>query len=103
GLILSTPLTVCVVVLGRYVPQFSFLHIILGDETVLAPEARVYQRLLAMDDREARSVADLYLDKHSLPELYDSVLVPALAMAEQDPHKGALDPIKQDSLLRSAK
>ena len=40
GLILSTPLTVCVVVLGRYVPQFSFLHIILGDETVLAPEAQ---------------------------------------------------------------
>jgi hypothetical protein len=103
GLILSTPLTVCVVVLGRYVPQFSFLHTILGDETVLAPEARVYQRLLAMDDREARSVADLYLDEHSLSQLYDSVLVPALAMAEQDRHKGALDQIKQDFLFLSLK
>lgn len=103
GLILSTPLTVCVVVLGRYVPQFSFLHIILGDETVLAPEARVYQRLLAMDDREARSVADRYLDEHSLSQLYDSVLVPALGMAEQDRHKGALDPIKQDFLFLSLK
>ena len=74
GLVLSTPLTVCVVVLGRYVPQFSFLHIILGDETVLAPEASVYQRLLAMDDQDARAVADLYLDDHSLPELYDAVI-----------------------------
>jgi hypothetical protein len=91
------------VVLGRYVPQFSFLHTILGDETVLAPEARVYQRLLAMDDREARSVADLYLDEHSLSQLYDLVLVPALAMAEQDRHKGALDQIRQDFLFLSLK
>ena len=55
GLILSTPLTVCVVVLGRYVPEFSFLHVLLGDEAVLAAEARFYQRLLAMDDQEAQS------------------------------------------------
>ena len=103
GLILSTPLTVCVVVLGRYVPQFSFLHVILGDETVLAPEARVYQRLLAMDEREARSAADLYLDGHSLSQLYDSVLIPALAMAEQDRHKGALNSIKKDFLFLSLK
>ena len=71
GLILSTPLTVCVVVLGRYVPQFSFLHVILGDEAVLNAEARIYQRLLAMDDQEARSVAELYLTENSLAQLYD--------------------------------
>ncbi len=58
GLILSTPLTVCVVVLGRHVPHLSFLHILLGDQPVLAAEAQVYQRLLAMDDHEARAVAD---------------------------------------------
>jgi len=103
GLILSTPLTVCVVILGRYVPQFSFLHIILGDETVLAPDAHVYQRLLAMDDREARAVADLYLDEHSLPELYDGVIIPALTMAEQDRHKGALEPVRRDFLFLSIK
>ena len=56
GLILSTPLTVCVVVLGRHVPQFSFLHILLGDEPVLADEAQIYQRLLAMDQPEAHSI-----------------------------------------------
>ncbi len=103
GLILSTPLTVCVVVLGRYVPQFSFLHIILGDETVLEPEARVYQRLLAMDDRQARAVADHYLESHPLAELYDSVLVRALSMAEQDRHKGALELARRDFLFLSLK
>jgi len=101
--VLSTPLTVCVVVLGRYVPQFSFLHVILGDETVLAPEARVYQRLLAMDDQEARAVADLYADEHSLAELYDAVIIPALSMAEQDRHKGTLEPARRDFLFLSIK
>ena len=66
GLILSTPLTVCLVVLGRYVPQFSFLYVLLGDEAVLASEARFYQRLLAMDEQEAKAVAELYLRENSL-------------------------------------
>jgi predicted PurR-regulated permease PerM len=101
GLILSTPLTVCVVVLGRYVPELSFLHVLLGDEPVLAAEAHLYQRLLAMDQQEAREVVDLFLKEHTLVELYDSVLIPALAMAEQDRHKGALDPIREEFLFLS--
>jgi predicted PurR-regulated permease PerM len=103
GLILSTPLTVCVVVLGRHAPQFSFLHILLGDEPVLAAEAQVYQRLLAMDDQQARAVADLYLTENSLVHLYDSVLIPALTMAEQDRHKGALDKTREEFLFLSIK
>jgi predicted PurR-regulated permease PerM len=103
GLILSTPLTVCVVVLGRYVPQFSFLHVLLGDEAVLDAEARFYQRLLAMDDREARAVADLFLKENSLPQLYDSVIIPALTMAEHDRHKGALDPAREEFLFLSVR
>jgi predicted PurR-regulated permease PerM len=103
GLILATPLTVCVVVLGRYVPQLSFLHILLGDEPVLVAEAQVYQRLLAMDDQEARAVADLYLTQNSLVELYDLVMIPALTMAEQDRHKGALDKTREDFLFLSIK
>ena len=103
GLILSTPLTVCVVVLGRYVPQLSFLHILLGDEPVLAAEAQVYQRLLAMDDQEARAVVDHYLVDHSLSQLYDSVFVPALTLAEQDRHKGALDASREEFLFLSVK
>jgi hypothetical protein len=103
GLILSTPLTVCVVVLGRHAPQFSFLHILLGDEPVLAAEAQVYQRLLAMDDQTARAVSDLYLTDNSLVQLYDSVLIPALTMAEQDRHKGALDKTREEFLFLSVK
>lgn len=103
GLILSTPLTVCVVVLGRYVPEFAFLHVLLGDEDVLAAEARFYQRLLAMDDREARAVANLYLQEHSLQELYDAVIIPALTMAEQDRHKGGLDRAREEFLFMSIK
>jgi predicted PurR-regulated permease PerM len=101
GLILSTPLTVCLVVLGRYVPQLSFLHILLGDEPVLAPGAQVYQRLLAMDQMEVQTIVDQFLKGRSLAELYDSVLIPALNMAEQDRHKGAIDTIREEFLFLS--
>ena len=101
GLILATPLTVCVVVLGRHIPQLSFRHILLGDQPGLSAEAHVYQRLLAMDDHEARMVADVYLGEHSLVELYDSVIVPALTMAEHDRHKGALDATREEFVFLS--
>jgi predicted PurR-regulated permease PerM len=103
GLILSTPLTVCVLVLGRYVPQFSFLHVLLGDEAPLEAEALIYQRLLDMDEQEARAVADRYLKEHTLAQLYDSVLIPTLTMAERDRHKGALDPVREEFLFLSMK
>jgi predicted PurR-regulated permease PerM len=101
GLILSTPLTVCLVVLGRYVPQLSFLHILLGDEPVLSVEAQVYQRLLAMDQLEAQTIVNQFLKGKSLVELYDSVLIPALSMAEQDRHKGAIDAAREEFLFLS--
>jgi predicted PurR-regulated permease PerM len=101
GLILSTPLTVCVVVLGRYVPQLSFLHILLGDEPVLELEAQIYQRLLAMDQQEAHTIVDQFLKGRPLIELYDSVLIPALSMAEQDRHKGAIDAAREEFLFLS--
>jgi len=101
GLILSTPLTVCVVVLGRYVPQLSFLHILLGDEPVLAPEAQIYQRLLAMDQLEAHTIVDQFLKGRPLVELYDLVLIPALSLAEQDRHKGAIDAAREEFLFLS--
>jgi len=101
GLILSTPLTVCVVVIGRYFPQLSFLHTLLGDDPVLAAEAQIYQRLLAMDQVEAQTVVDEFLKGRPLVELYDSVLIPALRMAEQDRHKGALSADREEFLFLS--
>ncbi len=91
GLVLSTPLTVCLMLMGRYIPQLSFLDILLGDEPVLSPQAHFYQRLLALDDEEAREIADKYLKENPLANLYDSVLIPALSLAEQDRHRNALD------------
>ena len=94
GLILSTPLTVCIVVMGRYVPQMSFLHTLLGTDAELSPEALFYERLLAMDQGEARAVANRFLDNHPIVELYDSVLIPSLTLVEQDRHQGILDDVR---------
>lgn len=91
GLLLATPLTVCLAVLGKYVPQFHFLNILLGDEPVLDPGTRVYQRLLADDQEEAADVIEEYLEDQPLIDAYDRVLIPALALAEQDRHRGTLD------------
>ncbi len=95
GLLLSTPLTVCIVVLGRYVPQMAFLHTLLGDEPVLAPESRLYQRLLAFDQEEVSQVVDEYLATHPLVDFYDQVLVPALNQAQKDAHLGNLGEDRQ--------
>ena len=101
GLILSTPLTVCLVVIGRYVPQLEFLYVLLGDEPVLSPEAHFYQRLLALDQQEAQSVADSFLKRRGLIDLHDVVILPALAMAEQDRHSGALDEARAAMIVQS--
>ena len=95
GLLLSTPLTVCIVVLGRYVPQMAFLHTLLGDEPVLAPESRLYQRLLAFDQEEVSQVVDEYLATHPVVDFYDQVLIPALNQAQKDAHLGNLGEDRQ--------
>jgi len=99
GLILATPVTVCLVVLGRYIPQLSFLHIMLGDEPVLAPSAQVYQRLLAMDQEDARLVVVAFMKDATLTQLYDSVIVPTLGLAEQDRHRAAIDEKREEYLF----
>ena len=95
GLVMATPLTVCLTVLGSYVPQLAFLKTMLSDEDVLPPKSRFYQRLLALDAEEATEVAEEFLAASSLTELYDVVILPALSLAEQDRHHGALDEEKQ--------
>ena len=102
GLVVSTPLTVCLIVFGRYVPQMSFLHILLGEEAELAPEARFYERLLATDQAEAHNIADRFLENRGIVDLYDQVVMPALIMTEQDRHKGALDDVRCSYLFQSA-
>ncbi len=91
GLILSTPLTVFLILIGRYVPQLSFLEVLLGDEPVLPVEAHFYQRLLALDQDEPRDITENYLKEKPIGSLYDSVLIPALILSEQDRHLNLLD------------
>ena len=91
GLVLSTPLTACLVVLGRHVPRLEFLYVMLGDEPVLSKELQLYQRLLAADRQEAEAALDRFGAEMSAAELYDSVIIPALARAEEDRHRGALE------------
>jgi predicted PurR-regulated permease PerM len=91
GLLLSTPLTVCLVVLGRHVPQLGFFDVLLGDEPALAPELKFYQRLLARDPEEATELAEDYLEDEPLEKLFDAVIMPALVLAEQDRLRGSLD------------
>ncbi len=91
GLILSTPLTVCLVVLGRYVPHLEYLSVLLGDRPSLPTEVGLYQRLLATDYDEAFQFTQEYLKDKPLIDLYENVLMPTLAMAEHDRHAGRLE------------
>jgi predicted PurR-regulated permease PerM len=90
GLLLSTPLTVCLVVLGRHVPQFEFLDVLLGNEPVLEPHQQLYQRMLAGDPDEATDRAEAFLADHPLAVFYATVAIPALALGESDRSRGVL-------------
>jgi len=91
GLVLSMPLTVCIVVLGRYVPQLEFLHVMFSDSEALPPGAHLYQRLLVNDEDEPREIVEEYLKQHSADELYEHVLLPAMEHVESDVHRGTLE------------
>ncbi len=103
GLLLATPLTVCLVVLGRYVPSLEFLSVVLSDTEVLTPETRFYQRLLAMNADEATEVAEEFMKGKSLEEVYDCLMIPALSLAEKDRHRGRLDKEKEDFISKTTR
>ncbi|HWM44208.1 MAG TPA: AI-2E family transporter [Burkholderiales bacterium] len=92
GLLLATPLTVCVAVIGRYIPELGYLNVLLGVEPVLSPEERFYQRLITRDRDEAIALAEEYVAEHGAASLFETLLIPALALIETDRHKGALAP-----------
>jgi chromate transport protein ChrA len=103
GLLLATPLTVCVLVVGKHVPQLSFLDILLGTEPVFEPKTRIYQRLLAGDQEEAAELFENYLEHQSVVEVYDTVLIPALALAERHWQFGELNEGKHKFITESLK
>jgi hypothetical protein len=90
GLLLSTPITVCLVVLGRHVPQLQFLDVLLGNEPVLTPQETFYQRILSNDPEEATEQAEEFTKDRSLTEFFDEVAIPALTRAQADSDRGVL-------------
>ncbi|HEV8584302.1 MAG TPA: AI-2E family transporter [Methylomirabilota bacterium] len=92
GLILGTPLTVCLVALGRHVPDMEFIVVLFGDEPVVPIDVAVYQRLLKGDEAGARGVLEEYVKTHAAADVYEDALMPALARARRDAAHGALEP-----------
>jgi predicted PurR-regulated permease PerM len=91
GLVLAIPLTVCVAVMGRHVPKLQFLSVLLSEEQALAPHEECYHRLLSFDLDEANDLAEAFVKTNSLTSFYDSVLIPAITLAEIDAQRGQLD------------
>jgi predicted PurR-regulated permease PerM len=91
GLILATPLTVCLAVLGKHLPSFAWLDVLLGDKPPIATGDRLYQRLLANDEEEAVTIVEEYVAENSLAAAYDDVVLHALRQAESDCRADILD------------
>jgi predicted PurR-regulated permease PerM len=103
GLVLATPVTVCLAVLGRHVRPLRFLAVLLGREAALRPAARYYQRLLARDRFEAEAVVKQYLAGHPVEGLFDRVLVPALVLVRRGRKSGELRPEDEEFILRTTR
>jgi predicted PurR-regulated permease PerM len=85
GLVLGTPLTVCLVVLGKHIPALNFITVFMTDEPALSPDVAYYQRLLARDPAEAEEILEARLDEgHALVDVYDDTVIPALSRAKAD-------------------
>ncbi len=91
GLLLATPLTICLAVLGRHVPRLAFFDVLLSSAPALSPEARFYQRILAEDPIEASELAEQAMAGGSRRTLFETMIVPAIRRAHEDRRRGALE------------
>jgi len=91
GLLLATPLTVCIAVLGKYIPRLQFIDVLIGDKPPIACEDRFYQRLLAADDLEVAEIAEEYAKKNSVAATFDELVIPTLQLIGSDLHTGTLN------------
>lgn len=90
GLVLSTPITLCLVVLGRHIESLAFLDILLGEGPALTPVQSFYQRLLAGDPDEAEGTKERFLERHTIAEYYDEIMREGLRIASRDASRGVL-------------
>jgi predicted PurR-regulated permease PerM len=101
GLLLATPLTVCLVVFAKNVPQLEFVRVLLSDEPAMEAQISFYQRLLAMDQAEAAEIATDFLKNHTTEQLYDELLVPALSYAKEDRRRNNLSDSEERCLFKA--
>ena len=101
GLLLSTPITACLVVLGRHVESLNFIELLLGDKPALSPVQSFYQRILASDPDEVAFQAEVLLKEMSLLDYYEEVAMPALALAQVDVSRGVLELDRQIEVCAS--
>jgi hypothetical protein len=100
GLVLATPLTVCLVVMGRHIPRLAFLSIMLSDEEPLTPAQECYYRLHRMGENDEMELVDQFLKSNAPVALFDSMLVPVLIAAGTDHRHGELESEQLDSIER---
>jgi len=100
GLFLAVPLTVCVVVMGKYIPQLNFLYVLLGDQPVLEPHERLYQRLLRSGRDQADSLLEEVLRSNTMLQVCDSLIVPTVQLVEADFDRGALTLSRRKTVLQ---
>lgn len=90
GLMLATPLTVCLVVFAKYVPEMTFITVLLSDAPAMEPYVNYYQRMLASDQDEGEEIVNDYLNQHEPADLYEQVFIPALSRAKNDRRRNQL-------------
>ncbi len=103
GLVLSTPLTVCLLVMGKHVPGLRGLATMLASEPALAPAVQFYQRMLSMESEDMLDLAAKFVAEHSLEEFYESVFIPALILSEEDRHHGDLAEARQVFIFQASR
>ena len=103
GLLLATPLTACLAVVAKYVPQLEFIAVLLGDEPVMQASVSYYQHLLTMDQDEAEAIVEEQLRTHPIGHVFDEVLIPALHYAKRDNRLGTLTDDEQDFVYKSTR
>ncbi len=103
GLLMASPLTVCLVVIGKHVPGLEFVGLLMDDSPALAPEYGFYQRLVARDQSEAAELIDSHIKTGPPESVYDALLLPALSYAERDRLEHRLSPEEQAAVIEAAR
>jgi len=103
GLLLATPLTVCVVVISKHVPQLEFIDVLMSDDRIVETDIIYYQRLLAMDRAEATEIIKAHFESHPAEQVFDELMVPALSYAKRDFSRGRLTEAEEQLVFQSTR